>query len=618
VEVTPKKGFPSEGAGHPEASPRRGPLHSVAYDDDETLLAQSAPVPLPRGSSEDLMPGMMLGEYRVEGKIGEGGMSAVFAAVHPLIGKRAAIKILTPALCSDPRSVNRFIDEARAVNQIGHPNIVDVFAFGVLPDGRHYLVMELLQGETLGARMHRQRMTLAEACAVLKPLARALAVVHDKGITHRDLKPENVFLVSLPGEPPVIKLLDFGIAKLSWQEYGVERTAVGAMMGTPQYMAPEQARGHDVDGRADISAFGGILFEMHAGRPVFLADNTAEILAKHLVEDPPRLSTLVRVPADVDDLVAAMLAKDPGARPSLDRICEVLDRNLGEPSGVVAAAAIAALAALPTVRHELPAVAALPTVRRALPVVAAPRPPRAWRRVALLLALTSAVAVTALLVVRSLAPTVARRLGAGSGSEVGSAAVDPPTVANNRATGPDPTPAAASESKPGAGPDPKAAASPDPKAAAGPDPKAAAAAEPGASPDPKAPVVPKPAEPAQVSPGAPDPAPKLDAPPPAVEAKHRPARSGHLSLAIRGAANYFVIVDGKPEGMRSELALPAGRHEIEVQAAGVAPQRFSVQIEAGKTRQREVKWAAAVKAPTAPTDDVELLPPGATVPRRPR
>ena len=299
--------------------------------DGEVTVSDEPPVSPAIASQGGLEPGAMLGEYRLEGQIGEGSMGRVFAAVHPVIGKRAAIKVLTRQQCADPHAVSRFLDEARVVNQIGHPNIVDIFAFGELSDGRHYFAMELLAGETLGARLRREPLTLAETCRVIRSLARALDAAHTKGIVHRDLKPDNVFLVAVRGEPPVVKLLDFGIAKLSFQDPMFERTEIGAVMGTPQYIAPEQARGLRVDGRADIYALGGILFELVTGRPVFIVDNTPEALMKHLTEPPPRPSQFARVPAELDELIIAMLAKRPEQRPSLDQICDVLDRLRAMP-----------------------------------------------------------------------------------------------------------------------------------------------------------------------------------------------------------------------------------------------------------------------------------------------
>ena len=274
-----------------------------------------------------LPPGMQIGEYKIESKIGEGGMGVVYAAVHPLIGKRAAVKVLKAELCRSQFNVERFVDEARIVNRIGHPNIVDVFAFGLTPDGRSYFVMEWLKGETLRERIARARLDLPEVCEVVRPLARALEAAHEQGVIHRDLKPDNIFLVDVRGDAPLVKLLDFGIAKLTREEHRMERTATGAMVGTPLYIAPEQAKGYAIDHGVDIYALGGILFELLTGRTAFVADNAMEIVAKHLMEPPPRPSLFAHVPPELDDLVVRMLAKDPAARPTLAEVATVIERT---------------------------------------------------------------------------------------------------------------------------------------------------------------------------------------------------------------------------------------------------------------------------------------------------
>jgi serine/threonine-protein kinase len=274
-----------------------------------------------------LEPGTQLGEYQIEAKIGEGGMGVVYAAVHPLIGKRAAVKVLKAELCRSAFNVERFIDEARVVNKIGHPNIVDVFAFGRTTDGRSYFIMEWLKGESLRTRIARTRLDLDEVCAIVKQLARALEAAHEQGVIHRDLKPDNIFLIDVRGDTPIVKLLDFGIAKLAREEHRMERTATGAMVGTPQYIAPEQAKGYAIDHRVDIYALGGIIFELLTGRPPYVADNAMEMVAKHLMEAVPRASSLTTVPEPLDDLVLKMLAKDPAGRPPLAEVFAVIERT---------------------------------------------------------------------------------------------------------------------------------------------------------------------------------------------------------------------------------------------------------------------------------------------------
>jgi len=274
-----------------------------------------------------LAPGSLCGEYRIEGKIGEGGMGMVFAAVHPLIRKRTAIKVLNEDLCMEPGAVQRFVDEARVVNEIGHPNIVDIFAFGKMPNGRYYYVMEWLRGQTLRARVSRSPLGLEETCAVILPLVRALEAAHAKGVVHRDLKPDNVFLVDTGADEPIVKLLDFGVAKLVREEQRGHRTDSGALVGTPRYAAPEQARGLAIDHRVDIYALGAIAFELLAGRPPYTGNTDVDVIAKHMYEPVPRPAAHADVPADIDALVVAMLAKEPDRRPSLAEVAQVIARH---------------------------------------------------------------------------------------------------------------------------------------------------------------------------------------------------------------------------------------------------------------------------------------------------
>jgi len=215
----------------------------------------------------DQVLGTDVGGYTIERELGRGGMGVVYAARHPMIGKRAAIKVLKPSLSSNPATVERFLQEARSVNQIGHPGIVDIFAYGSLPDGRRYLVMDLLDGESLRARVKRGPMHASEAVFVIDEIASALIAAHGKGFIHRDLKPDNVFLVAHPGRIDV-KLLDFGLAKLlPGAGQRAYRTATGAQLGTPDYMSPEQLRGSDeVDQRSDTYSLGVTAFEILTGK----------------------------------------------------------------------------------------------------------------------------------------------------------------------------------------------------------------------------------------------------------------------------------------------------------------------------------------------------------------
>jgi serine/threonine protein kinase len=276
---------------------------------------------LQRSATNELVSHTRVSDYEIEGKIGEGAMGAVYRAVHPTIGKHVAVKIMNAKLCDDLGAIERFTREARSVAAIRHPGIVDVFGFGTLQDGRAYLIMEWLDGISLGARLEHGQFTQDEALDVLDQIARALEAAHDKGITHRDLKPDNVFLQRVARERPVVKLLDFGLAKLADEDGRIARTQTGQLLGTPVYMSPEQCRAKGVDHRTDIYALGCIAYALICGRVPFNADNTAELIAAHLSELPPIPRSLFpAIPPQLDGLLFAMLAKDPARRPTLQQI----------------------------------------------------------------------------------------------------------------------------------------------------------------------------------------------------------------------------------------------------------------------------------------------------------
>ena len=263
------------------------------------------------------MIGMVLGQYRITGAIGKGGMGAVYAAEHVLLQRPAAVKVLLPALSQNQEIVTRFFNEARAATAIRHPGIVEIYDFGYHVDGSAYIAMEYLQGESLAARMARGRMPPPTVHAIARQLAGALSAAHAKGIVHRDLKPDNVFLVPDPEVPggERIKLLDFGIAKLAVDQQSQGHTRTGAVMGTPTYMAPEQCRGVAVDHRADLYSIGCIMFEACTGRPPFVGEGSGDVLAAHIYMPPPTIASIIgSAPVEVETLVQRLLVKDPAYR----------------------------------------------------------------------------------------------------------------------------------------------------------------------------------------------------------------------------------------------------------------------------------------------------------------
>jgi tRNA A-37 threonylcarbamoyl transferase component Bud32 len=268
-------------------------------------------------ANKDLEEGTTVGEYVIEKKIGAGAYGEVYAAEHPVIGKRAAIKVLHKKFSSQPEVVSRFIQEARAVNKIRHRNIIDIFSFGQLEDERQYLIMELLQGKTLeDVLKDRGALSLSDAYPIFKGVADALDAAHAEGIAHRDLKPENIY-VSVERDGTIIpKLLDFGIAKLMGDDSVSHKTATGQAMGTPLYMAPEQCRGRSVDHRADLYAFGVVIYETLTGMVPFTGDSAVDVLYKHIAEDPLNMSDVAKnLPPSLDGPVLQLLAKLPIDRP---------------------------------------------------------------------------------------------------------------------------------------------------------------------------------------------------------------------------------------------------------------------------------------------------------------
>jgi eukaryotic-like serine/threonine-protein kinase len=231
-----------------------------------------------------LQPGETVASYRVVRLLGKGGMGIVYLATHVALERHVALKVLRRDVSDDPEAATRFFTEARAVNRIGHQNIVDVTDFGTTSTGQCFFAMELLTGESLAGRLSREgALSLRRTLHVAVQVADAVAASHAAGIVHRDLKPNNIFLIERERDLDYVKLLDFGLAKLTQVDGGAIRTTLdGAVVGTPAYMSPEQCLGRkDVDHRTDIYALGVILYETIAGRLPFIAEGIGEYLFAH-------------------------------------------------------------------------------------------------------------------------------------------------------------------------------------------------------------------------------------------------------------------------------------------------------------------------------------------------
>jgi Tol biopolymer transport system component len=252
--------------------------------------------------------GSHLGKYEIKAEIGRGGMGSVYLGYDPLLDRQVAVKVLAPHLVWDHEFVERFVREARAAARLKHPNVVTVFDVGQ-EGGWYYFVMEHLAGETLAARLQSQgALSAQEALSILRPLAAALDYAHHRGIVHRDVKPGNVIL----GPEGQVTLMDFGIARAAQEG---RLTGTGTVVGTPEYMSPEQARGMTVDARTDQYSLGVVAYQMLSGQVPFQADSTLALMYKIVHEPPPPLSQYrPDLPAEAGATLEQALAKEPGAR----------------------------------------------------------------------------------------------------------------------------------------------------------------------------------------------------------------------------------------------------------------------------------------------------------------
>jgi tRNA A-37 threonylcarbamoyl transferase component Bud32 len=329
-----------------------GPLKKVVGADGSPKKAagkvpSGAKVKADGPSMADMLVGTVVANrYKLLHRIGEGAMGWVFEGEHVEIGKKVAVKVLRPSLCRLPEAVSRFRREARAATQIGSKHIVDVTDFGTTDTGAVFFVMEHLEGEDLSTTLKKEKLLpWPRVLHILEQLCEALQAGHDAGIIHRDVKPANFYRVQVGDDPDFIKILDFGIARLANPQDSIV-TQTGVVMGTPDFMAPEQAMGKHVDHRADIYSLGASAYALLTGRPPFEGANEYDVIYKQLNDDPAPPSEVAPVAANVprwlDKVILKTLRKDPDERyGSMRELADALREAQ-------------ALATSPGIRPELP------------------------------------------------------------------------------------------------------------------------------------------------------------------------------------------------------------------------------------------------------------------------
>jgi serine/threonine-protein kinase len=308
---------------------------------DGTTLVSEDLAPEELRPKHERLENKVVGSYQMEEVLAEGGMGIIFVAKHIKLGRRVALKMLRPQFSDNRKAVTRFFREARAVNEIQHDNIIEITDFIEDYRGDNYYIMELLEGQDLRKLIMREGpLSVPRSLGIAIQIANALSAVHKAGIVHRDLKSENVFLVKRGENPDFVKLLDFGVAKMirDVEEDDMHKTIAGTILGTAEYMSPEQASGKPVDFRTDVYSLGVILYEMLSGRRPISGKSFSEIIYNQITATPVRLSQLkdmsINMPLHLEDLIMQCLEKDPESRPQSMEEMEARLRNIGREESV--------------------------------------------------------------------------------------------------------------------------------------------------------------------------------------------------------------------------------------------------------------------------------------------
>ena len=310
------------------------PVCATEYGDEAAFCSRDrSPLRAADGRELPGLLGQLVGErYQVERRLGEGGMGEVYLARHVLIGRPCALKVMSPSLSQDPDAVSRFNREATSASRISHPNVCAVYDFGLTPEGLVYLAMEYVEGRTLSALLDESGpLKVDRAAALVAQCAAGLMAAHELGIVHRDLKPENIMVLS-GRERETAKLVDFGIAKAMESLPGERVTKSGFVVGTPEYMSPEQLAGDPVDGSSDQYSLALVFYRLITGTLPFAGNSLQETLVKRLT-DPPRPLSESRpdaaFPIGLQRVLDRALARDPGARyPSVAEFSEAIQTEL--------------------------------------------------------------------------------------------------------------------------------------------------------------------------------------------------------------------------------------------------------------------------------------------------
>ena len=295
------------------------PVCSTQYADEVKFCPNDGQTLRGGAPTSDLVGQVIADRYHVVQKLGEGGMGQVYLAEHVKMGRRSAIKVMSPSMVHDPDAVARFNREASNASRITHPNVCAIYDFGETPDGLIYLAMEFIEGEPLTAIIERDgALPWTRAVDLFLQTADALRAAHDLGIVHRDLKPDNIMVVRGRDRREVVKVVDFGIAKaVGGDEAGQKVTKTGLVVGTPEFMSPEQLSGDKVDGRSDLYSLALVFFQMLTGGLPFEADTVQEIMIKRLTDEPAKLATVrpdLTFPTGLQAALDTALARLPAER----------------------------------------------------------------------------------------------------------------------------------------------------------------------------------------------------------------------------------------------------------------------------------------------------------------